>query len=123
MIAKVFVQDKGELFAQVTFTIPSSVWADQIFLMGDFNNWQDSVHCFRRTCREDWAITLALAINQVYQFRYLRDNQGWLIDRQADDYAYDGQGRLNAVLITDPAWCHVLSPYLHPPVSSVSADL
>jgi hypothetical protein len=110
MICKTFVQKEGECIAQVTFPLPDSIWADQIYLVGDFNDWLPR-YPFRRTHDGSWSITIDLPINRAFQFRYLRDHQSWLIDRQADDYICDAHGRMNSVIITDPYFRHIVSPY------------
>ncbi|MEJ2558476.1 MAG: hypothetical protein P8186_20120 [Anaerolineae bacterium] len=37
MIHKTFIRTNGTSVARVTFTLPDSIWADQIYLVGDFN--------------------------------------------------------------------------------------
>lgn len=39
---KTFVETDSGLVARVTFTLPNSIWADAIYLVGDFNLWRNS---------------------------------------------------------------------------------
>ncbi len=48
MIQKTFVSADGRTVARVTFTLPDSVWADKIYLVGDFNGWSRNSHPLRR---------------------------------------------------------------------------
>lgn len=52
---------------RVTFTIPSSMWADTIHLVGDFNNWNQ--HSLPLIQTEGyWAITLELEDGERVEF-------------------------------------------------------
>jgi len=44
MIRKQFVNTRNGRVARVTFSLPGSVWADSIYLVGDFNDWKPDVH-------------------------------------------------------------------------------
>jgi 1,4-alpha-glucan branching enzyme len=48
MIHKTFVNGNGTGVARVTFTLPDSVWADRVYLVGDFNQWSRTSHPFQR---------------------------------------------------------------------------
>ena len=48
MIHKAFIQRDHKTLARVTFVLPSSIWADQIALVGDFNGWDSRSHPFGR---------------------------------------------------------------------------
>ena len=39
MVRKEFLEIGGKVVARVTFALPSSIWADAIYLVGDFNQW------------------------------------------------------------------------------------
>lgn len=102
MIQKTFVSADGRTVARVTFTLPDSVWADKIYLVGDFNRWNRNSHPFRRDRIGQWTLTLELDLGRAYQFRYLRDGQDWMNDGQADAYIHDTYGNHTFVVITDP---------------------
>ena len=110
MIDKTFVNSNGngngngngKGAARVTFTLPNTIWADQIYLVGDFNEWNRTSHPLERGRDGDWSITVELELGRAFQFRYLRDGDGWLNDAQADAFVPTRYGNDNFVVITDP---------------------
>lgn len=70
---------------QVVFELPSSVWADHIFLVGDFNDRDDTatpLHQARDGC---WRVSLEFPVGEQIAFRY-RVDQHWLTDSQGDRF-------------------------------------
>ncbi len=60
MIYKEALPD-GE-FVRVTFEMPSSVWAERVNLVGDFNDWDTARDEMQQSrTNGNWRITLALA--------------------------------------------------------------
>jgi len=55
--------------------LPGSIWADNIYLVGDFNDWNQSSHPFQQTDQGTWMFTLDLEVSRSYQFRYRRDGE------------------------------------------------
>ena len=102
MVHKEFTKVGDELVARVTFSLPDSIWADAIYLVGDFNQWNRTSHPLRRDREGGWRITIELEPGRVYQFRYLRDGQEWLNDSQSDAYVANPYGSDNSVVVTDP---------------------
>lgn len=103
MIEKAFVRTKGGQKARVTFTLPESIWAAAIYLVGDFNNWNRSSHPLRQDSEGRWTITVDLAPGHAYQFRYLVDDE-WMNDNQADAYVTNQYGTHNFIVVTDPSY-------------------
>ena len=102
MIRKIFESVDGKGKVRVTFTLPNSIWADKIYLVGDFNRWNRTSHPLQRDRDGKWTITINLDLGRVYQFRYLRDADGWLQDNQADAYVPTVSGNGSFIVITDP---------------------
>lgn len=102
MLHKRFVEVEGRLVARVTFSLPDSIWADRIMLVGDFNNWNTQSHPFGRTRTGAWFITIDLEARRAYQFRYLQGEDQWLNDPAADAHVHNIYGSDNSVVITDP---------------------
>jgi 1,4-alpha-glucan branching enzyme len=102
MICKTFFSNNGKEYAQVTFTIPNTLWADQIYLVGDFNDWDRTAHPLRHDRDGNWTITVDLEAGRAYQFRYLIDGTHWTNDNQADAYVHNPYGSDNFMVITDP---------------------
>ena len=100
MITKIYTVDGELLSVEVTFAVPSHVWADTIHLVGDFNNWNRSSHPFQRARDGQWTITIGLSPDKVYQFRYLCNGRDWMNDCTADGYVPNPHGCENCLLIT-----------------------
>ncbi len=97
MINKELVSRTG--LARVTFELPATVWADQISLVGEFNNWDRQVTPMTQDrFDESWRATIDLEAGQRYRFRYLLDGNTWLADCQADDYAANSRGSYDSVV-------------------------
>jgi 1,4-alpha-glucan branching enzyme len=71
---------------RVTFEVPASAWADHIYLVGDFNNWDRRTLPFQRARNGVWRITIDLPARKRFEFRYLIDDH-WCTDSHADGYA------------------------------------
>jgi 1,4-alpha-glucan branching enzyme len=102
MICKQFVEKNGSLVARVTFSLPSSIWADTICLVGEFNGWNPESHPFQRAEDGSWVLTMEFECGRRYEFRYLCDRREWMNDNQADAYVANRFAGSNCVLITDP---------------------
>lgn len=86
----------------VTFQLPSCIWAESVYLVGDFNGWNRRSHplLHGRTDDGTWQITLELDKGKTYQFRYLINGRDWQNDWNADNYAANPFGGDNSVLET-----------------------
>ena len=86
----------------VEFQLPPGIWADQVHLVGDFNDWSETSHPMSPD-REDgtWHITLELDRNKRFQFRYLVDSSEWHNDWKADEYVPNPYGGTNSVVSTE----------------------
>jgi hypothetical protein len=54
-------------------------------------------------CRSNavyWEVTLELATDRSYQFRYLVNGQTWVNDSHADEYGYNSTGATNSIVRT-----------------------
>lgn len=101
MIQKRVVETKGGVLVRVTFSLPNSIWADRIRLVGDFNHWDRESHPMRRGRDGIWRITVDLEPGRAYHFRYLCDEGRWMNDTQADAYVPNSFGSDNFVVRTD----------------------
>ena len=102
MIHKAFDENQGQPVARVTFVLPDSIWADMIYLVGDFNGWDSRSHPFERDRQGQWFVSLDLELGRAYQFRYLREGGSWMGEMQADAYVPNPSGQDNLVVVTDP---------------------
>lgn len=99
MIGKKFIQSDQDLVVRVTFTLPDGIWADDIYLVGDFNDWDETAHPMQQDQLGHWTLTLELEAGRIYQFRYLCDGE-WMNDNQADAYVNNPYGSHNFVVVT-----------------------
>ena len=99
MITKSPSQDPTKV--TVRFELPSSIWAESLCLVGDFNNWHQTSHPMSRDHSGDtWYIVLELERGREYQFRYLANGAEWHNDWKADRYLPNVYGGTNSVVVT-----------------------
>lgn len=85
--------------ALVTFQVPASTWADSVYLVGDFNDWNRHSHALARSTEDGtWCITVCLPTGRSYQFRYLINGTDWQNDWHADRYVANPFGGENSVV-------------------------
>jgi len=93
-------QPDGE-HTRVTFELPSSLWAERVNLVGDFNDWDTARHAMEQSrSTGNWRITLILPKGREYQFRYLVNGRDWHNEWHADEYVPNRYGSDNSVLQT-----------------------
>jgi 1,4-alpha-glucan branching enzyme len=86
---------------RVTFEMPSSVWAERVNLVGDFNGWDTGKDEMQQArSNGNWRITLVLPKGREFQFRYLVNGRDWHNDWHADSYASNKFGTDNSVVTT-----------------------
>jgi 1,4-alpha-glucan branching enzyme len=85
---------------RVVFELPSCIWADRIFLSGDFNNWNAGDIPLRQDRNGVWRAALDLPIGRRYEFRYLIDGE-WRTDFHADGHADNTYGSQNSLVIAE----------------------
>lgn len=99
MIIKSASNVPGKL--HVTFQFPAAIWAESVYLVGDFNGWNSRSHPFTRL-RDDgcWQVMIELETGRAYQFRYLVNGTQWQNDNHADGSAPNPLGGDNSVILT-----------------------
>ncbi len=85
---------------RVVFELPSCIWADKIFVTGDFNNWDKNSVSMRQTRNGVWRVELDLPVGTRYEFRYIIDGH-WQTDYHADDFTTNSFGEDNSVVIAE----------------------
>lgn len=60
--------------------------AKSVYLVGEFNDWNERTEPMKRLKNGDFSMVLDLAPERSYQFRYLVDDSRWLNDESADIY-------------------------------------
>ena len=51
VIQKTFIEINQSVHCRLTFILPEFIWADRVFLVGDFNDWNRSSHPMRQQTR------------------------------------------------------------------------
>jgi hypothetical protein len=82
---------------RVTFELPASLWASQVSVVGDFNEWSQSATPMTQARDGAWRATIDLPSGRCYEFRYRVDGQ-WRMDAQADQCALH-RGRTDLCLV------------------------
>lgn len=82
---------------RVIFELPAGVWADRIFVVGDFNDWCVSATPMCQDRDGVWRVTADLAVGSQSEFRYLIDGQ-WSTDHHADGFTTNVYGTDNSVI-------------------------
>jgi hypothetical protein len=82
---------------RVTFELPASLWADDVCVVGNFNQWQPGHTPLRQARDGRWRAALDLPVGQQYHFRYQVDG-AWHTDNQADDFSADPAGLPTSLL-------------------------
>lgn len=74
--------------------------AASVTLAGDFNDWDEQTLAMKRQKNGTYVVTLDLAPESEYQFRYLIDGERWENDSQADKYVPNNVcGQENSVVV------------------------
>ncbi len=92
---------KSRPVCKVTFRVEKDAAksADKIYLVGDFNQWDDKATPMKRLKSGDFTQTVELETEQTeYQFRYLNDQGVWENDWEADKYIPNGIDGENSVV-------------------------
>lgn len=84
---------------QVIFELPASVWADKIFLTGDFNQWSPCNIPLHQKHDGVWRVSLDLPLGQRYEFRYVIDGH-WSSEFHADGHIATPSGGQNSFVDT-----------------------
>lgn len=98
MITKQPSPNEGKVLVQ--FEIPGTIWAEQVNLVGDFNDWDEESLPFSRNRKDDWVLQLELDVGGEYHFRYLLNGTEWTDELQADKFVPNEYGSHDSVVMT-----------------------
>jgi 1,4-alpha-glucan branching enzyme len=86
----------------VEFRLPHAVDAEQICLLGEFNDWSPTAHPMERD-GDSFVTKVVLLRGRAYRFRYLLDGDRWENDWAADAYVPNEFGGDDSVIdLTEP---------------------
>lgn len=98
MLKKQFLKTKP--VCKVTFYTPASIEAETVYLVGDFNDWDEESTEMKQLKDGRFKVTLDLDTDEEYQFRYLVNGTEWHNDWEADKYVPNPFSGDNSVVVT-----------------------
>ena len=84
----------------VTFSVPADMHDADVYLVGDFNDWDRDATPLLPDDDGMLTVTLDLAAGSTYAFRYRTKDGRWFNDESADDYEPNEFGGSNGILTT-----------------------
>ena len=106
MFTKGSLTKPGKL--RVTFELPAAIWADQVWLCGDFNQWHaHATPMIQDRATGAWRVTVELDVGRCYEFRYLIGDDDWITDCCGDATVPNAFGSRNSVVdLSSPTSTH-----------------
>jgi len=98
MLKKQYLKSKP--ICKVTFYTPAALEAESVYLVGDFNDWNEASHPMEMLKDGRFKLTLELESGKEFQFRYLVDKAEWHNDWEADKYVPNPFSGDNSVVVT-----------------------
>ena len=91
---------KSDNICKVTFRLPREATngAQVVTIVGDFNDWNPTKSRMKKLKNGDFTLTLPLACNREYRFRYLIDSGRWENDWCAEKYVPNTFGTEDSVV-------------------------
>jgi 1,4-alpha-glucan branching enzyme len=87
--------DKKTKNSKITFSFKSA-GANEVILMGDFNNWNPEKHPMKRNENGTWEKIMTLPLGK-YEYKFLVDGE-WTIDPQNIQTIHNNFGTLNSII-------------------------
>jgi 1,4-alpha-glucan branching enzyme len=91
---------KGKDQVKVSFILPSDAVTGKVSVVGDFNDWDPTVHPLRPRSNGTRSVAVTLPAQRRFAFRYLDESGRWLDDDAAHGYEENGVGGVNSVITT-----------------------
>jgi 1,4-alpha-glucan branching enzyme len=93
---------KTRPICKVTFRLSKeeSKDAKKIFLVGDFNSWDENKLPMKSLKKGGFVANLDLQTGNEYQFRYFFDKLAWGNDPEADNYVHSSFGNCDNSVIS-----------------------
>ncbi len=98
MLKKQYLKSKP--VCKVTFYTPEEIEAEEVTLVGDFNEWDEEATPMKKMKDGRFKVILPLDKGNEYQFRYLVNGSEWHNDWEADKYIPNPFLGDNSVVIT-----------------------
>ena len=85
---------------RVTFNMPAIAGCEGLYLVGDFNAWNEVAHPMQPGQDGTWLLALNLEPGREYEYRYRTHGGSWHGDPAADAYAANPHGSDNSIVNT-----------------------
>lgn len=95
---------KSRPVCKVRFTLEAtdSGGAEQVFLVGSFNDWSESANPMKKNKDGDFSLEQEFARGEEVVFRYLTNDGRWLNEKEADEFRYcEYAGADNSIIRLD----------------------
>jgi 5'-AMP-activated protein kinase regulatory beta subunit len=83
---------------RVTFSLMATA-AEEVFLVGDFNNWDEKKHPMKKDESGKWKKDIIVAPGR-YEYKYVVDGK-WQIDPANKEVTHNRFGTLNNVILVE----------------------
>ena len=83
---------------KVKFSLPKDVEAESAYLLGEFNDWNETATPMKKLKGGGFTATISLQPGRAYRFRYLLDGIRWENDWEADRYVINEFGTEDSVV-------------------------
>jgi 1,4-alpha-glucan branching enzyme len=94
---------KSRPVCKVTFTLPDTIEARSVSVVGSFNDWDPDANPLRKQKNRVWRTTVELQPGEVYEFRYLMNGETWFSDDDSDGSVTNEFGSQNSIVETTQA--------------------
>ena len=98
MVNKQFLNNKCHVVFEVSARLAQG--SKLIYLVGDFNNWDELATPMDHKEGDKFTVTLDLDPDREYQYRYLIDSRDWCNDDAAEKYVVNPYTGKNSVVTT-----------------------
>ena len=99
MLKKQYLKSKA--VCKVTFYTPEEIEAEEVTLVGDFNEWDEEATPMKKMKDGRFKVVLPLEKDNEFQFRYLVNGAEWHNDWEADKYVPNPFLGDNSVVTTE----------------------
>jgi len=98
MVTKHKINKRKNCKVRVTFAMPAMNSCGCLYLVGRFNEWNESVYRMQRAADGTWSLTLELESGRDYQYRYRTDNGIWHNDSDVNGHVQNPDGSDSSVV-------------------------
>lgn len=85
---------------QVTFELPAAIWADNVSIIGEFNNWSPDETPMHQARDDSWRAVIELPAGSTYTFCYLVDGRS-MLEYPADGFKTDVNGTIYSIIVAE----------------------